>query len=69
MFTIKERLALRFTRIFKTHNYISPANKWIFSVSDEEIPNWVKDTDKSQFEFQLDDFVTTNDEPIKNGEC
>ena len=46
-----------FIRTFKTRNsYFSrkDMNNFAFSWSDDEIPQWVKDTDKSKFEFTID---------------
>ena len=55
MFTLKERLMFWFIRAFKTRNCIKSPNDWSFSWSDEEIPDWVKNTDKSKFEFKIEE--------------
>jgi hypothetical protein len=44
-----------FIRTFKTRKCITPKDETEFSwASDDDIPQWVKDTDKSKFEFTLD---------------
>ena len=41
-------------RTFKMRNCWMPKGDVSFSWSDDEILQWVKDTDKSKFEFQID---------------
>lgn len=47
-----------FTRTFVTRNCIMPEGDTTFSWSDDGIPEWVKDTDKSVFDFQLEDTLS-----------
>ena len=53
MFTLKERIKFWFIRTFKTRKCYIPEEGMIFSWSDDEIPQWVKDTDKSKFKFTI----------------
>jgi len=43
-----------FIRTFITRNCWMPKDWTAFSWSDDEIPQWVKDTDKSQWEFTIE---------------
>lgn len=43
-----------FIRTFMTRNCWMPKGNTEFSWADDDIPQWVKDTDKSKFEFTLD---------------
>lgn len=54
-FGLKNEIKFWFIRTFKTRNYIMPKGDTTFSWSDDDIPEWVKNTDKSVFDFQLED--------------
>ena len=63
MLTLKERIKCWFTRTFITRNCWMPKGDISFTStwSDDEIPQWVKDTDKSKFEFTIDVEDDTNE--------
>ena len=61
MLTLKERIKCWFTRTFITRNCWMPKGDTTFSWSDDEIPQWVKDTNKSKFEFTIDVEDDTNE--------
>ena len=48
-----------FVRTFKMRNCWMPKGDVSFSWSDDEIPQWVKDTDKSKWEFTIMDEENT----------
>ena len=55
MLTLKERIVCWFIRTFKTRNCWMPKGDVSFSWSDDDISQWVKNTDKSKFEFTIMD--------------
>ena len=62
-FGLKNEIKFWFERTFKTRNYWMPKGDVSFTStwSDDEIPQWVKDTDKSKFEFTIDVEDDTNE--------